>query len=163
MQLEQPNLWAPITMQTPSVFVKLYLSVKTLYSRAESTLKFALKRLSTCFSFPNAQVFEKSFKKAYHNTWTIAFVLHRFVCWNVGINWCGLKVQCKVRGTRFCLGVSGLFHDPILFMFQINIHLSNIAFYLHRYVQKFTSWDVGLSMKPQSVSFCSLNVNSWFD
>lgn len=61
-------LWSPITMQTPSLFIKLYLSVKTLYSQAESTLKFALKRLSTFFSFPKAQVFEKSFKNPYHNS-----------------------------------------------------------------------------------------------
>ena len=62
-------------MQTPSLFIKLYLSVKTLYSQAESTLKFALKRLSTFFSFPKAQVFEKSFKNAYHNSWTIVLIL----------------------------------------------------------------------------------------
>ena len=49
---------------------------------------------------------KKSFKKAYYNTWTILFFPHRFLCWNVGINWCELDVQCKVCRTRFCLSVS---------------------------------------------------------
>lgn len=121
--------------------------------------RFALKRLSTCSRFPKAQVFKKSFKKAYHHSLTILFILHRIVCWNVGVNWCELKVQCKVCGTRFGLSVSGLF---FLLVFELNIHLLNIAFYVHCYVQKFTKWDVGLSMKPRSVSFCSLNVKSIF-
>ena len=144
------------------MFISLHLSIKSLYPQADITLRFALKRLSTCFSFPKAQVFKKSFKRAHHNSWTILFILHRFVCWNVGVNWCDFKVQCKVRGIRFCLSDRGLFYDPFLLVFGLNFHLLNIAFYFHRYLQKFTRWDVGLRMKPRIVSFCSLNANSIF-